>query len=106
MSQEVHRLRLATRPIAFRVLRGGCWAGVVAAVFCIFTTGTLRGIGIRAFGICFAAAVSGLLIHFALITADEWRKRDYLTFGWMLLWTALQGLIIFLGLRIAIIGLG
>ena len=66
----------------------------------------MRGIGIRAFGICLAAAVSGLLIHFAFITADEWRKRDYLTFSWMLLWTALQGLIIFLGIRIAIIGLG
>jgi hypothetical protein len=92
--------------MAFRVLRLGCWAGVVAAAFCIFTTGNLRAIGIRAFGICFAAAVSGLLVHFAFITADEWRKHDYLTFGWMLLWTALQGLIIFVGIRVAIIGLG
>jgi len=68
------------------------------------TTGAVRALGIKAYGICFAAAVSGLLIHFAFIAADEWRKRDYLTFGWMLLWTALLGLIIYIGLRIAIVG--
>ena len=48
--------------------------------------------------------VSGFLIHFAFVTADEWRKRDYLTCVWMLFWTVLQALIIFLGVRVAIFG--
>ena len=60
--------------------------------------------GIRAFGICFAFTVSGMLIHFTFVAVDEWFKRDYLTFVWMSLGTALMGLIIYVGLRIAILG--
>jgi hypothetical protein len=104
MHYTVQRLRQVTKPIAFQVFRWCVWAGVALLVFCIVTTGAVRALGFRAYGICFAAAVSGLLIHFAFITADEWRKRNYLTFGWMLLWTAFQGLIIYIGLRIAIFG--
>jgi hypothetical protein len=105
MHLNVHRFRQVTKPFAFRVFRWGVWAGMASAVFCVVTSGAFRAWGVRAFGICFAMTVSGFLIHFALVTMDEWRKRDYLTCVWMFFWTLLQAFIIFIGVRVAVFGL-
>lgn len=85
MNQTVQRLRRSTRPIAFKILRAGFIASVLAFCIGMVLTNDARILFMRIFMVFFSLSLTGFVVHFALIATDESLHRHYGTAIWMLL---------------------
>jgi hypothetical protein len=104
MRRKVHKFRVATKPVAFRIFRYGLVGTAVCFAAGAAFTEELRIIMIRCFCAFFGSTLSGFFVHFAAITVDEVGCKRYGTAVWMAVWTVLLGFLIFSAMRIAMQG--
>ena len=101
---KVQRLRARTRPIAFRLFRFGLAVVIATFVIGMIVNGESRVWVMRLVGLCFGVTLSGLIVHFAFIAADEWLFARYGAAVWMLFWSLLLGVVFCATVRVAIMG--
>jgi hypothetical protein len=103
LGARVHKLRSATRPMAFMLFRWAFYGALAAAVMCIPTPPPARSTLMRVAFACFGLSTLGFTIHFVLVSVDAALERDYITAVGMLLFIAISALIVFIGFHAAVV---
>ena len=105
LGAKVHKLRAATRPIAFIVLRWSVYGSLVAALLSMPMPLHTRDALIRIAFAFFGASMLGFTVHFTLVSIDAALKRDSTTAVGMLFFIAICAFIVFIGFHTAAVGL-
>ncbi len=86
MIRSIKKLRMLTKPLAFRVLRLGFFASLLSFCFGLFLTDEGRAWALRFGTVFFALSLVGFVIHFSFIALDETQNKNFGTAIWMVAW--------------------